>query len=82
VTHRIVEYADRRPMNVPAVYQRSDQMLRRAFISVSPVSPHDIADHIETQTDEHSPAKEFMIRYRFVNDHPTNVRGTSIDIYI
>jgi hypothetical protein len=81
VTH-LIESTDRIPMNAPAVYQRSDQMLRRAFISVSPVSPNDIVDHIEIQTDVHSPAKEFMIRYKFVDNHPINVRGTFIDIHI
>jgi hypothetical protein len=81
VTH-LIESTDRRPMNAPAVYQRSDQMLRRAFIRFSPVSPHDIVDHVGIQTDGHSSANEFIIRYKFIDSHPINVKGTFIDIYI
>jgi hypothetical protein len=80
VTH-LIESTDIRPMNVPAVYQRSDQILRRAFIRITPISPHDIVDHVEIQTDGHSLANEFIIRYKFVDNHPINVKGTFIDIY-
>ena len=78
----LIEPADRRSMNVPAVYQRSDQVLQRTFIRVSPVSPHDIVDHVVIQTDGHSPANKFAIRYKFVVNHPINVKGTFIDIRI
>jgi hypothetical protein len=69
-------------MNVPAVYQRSDQMLQRTFIRVSPVSPNDIADHAEIQTDGHAPANKFIIRYKFLDNYPINVKGTFIDVRI
>ncbi len=106
-------------MNVPAVYRRSDRLLQRAFISASPVSSHDIVDHIEIRTDGRSPANKsklsavscgelrstrnnivphslaypqqatgnalaagFTIRYKFLDNHPRNVKGTFIDIYI
>jgi hypothetical protein len=78
----LIEPIDRSTMNLPAVYQRSDQILQHAFIRVSPVSPHDIVDHVVIHTDGYSPANKFTIRYKFVDNHPRNLKGIFIDIRI
>lgn len=80
MTH-LIEYINKRPINIPAVYQQSDRMLQRALIRDLPVSLYDIVDYVKIQAGGHLPEYN-LIKYKFSDNHPVNVKGTFLNIYI
>ncbi|HYA14299.1 MAG TPA: hypothetical protein VEF33_08165 [Syntrophales bacterium] len=70
------------PINVPATYQRTAQILQRAYLQTKPVSPDDIIDCVEIQTGKPSPANTHIIKYKPLNTPLMKDKGSFIDIWI
>jgi len=69
------------PAVVPDVYQRSAPLLRRASHPSSAMSPDDIIDCVEIQTDGHQTTDNCKIGYG-PPDKPRMAKGMFIDIWI
>jgi hypothetical protein len=74
---------DVKPLNsqVPAIYERTVQTLRRASVRSSPVLPEDVVDCVEIQGGGISSVSKQAMTYSPL-DRPRKEKGTFIDIWI
>jgi len=70
------------PINVPATYQRTAQILQRASLQTRLVSPDDIIDCVEIQTGKPSTVNTHIVKYKPSNTPPMKDKGAFIDVWI
>lgn len=70
------------PITVPAQYQRAVPLLQHVSLPSSSVSPDDVVDCVELQTDKPSPANMQIIRYRYSDSPRIKNKGQFIDIWV
>jgi len=74
---------DVKPLNsqVPAIYERTVQTLRRASVRSSPVLPEDVVDCVEIQGGGTPSVNKQAMTYSPLG-HPQKGKGAFIDIWI